>query len=138
MSESALRARPAWFTAPDDVDEVVIENLVRSFYRRVRQDALIGPIFEGAIGQDWEPHLAKLCDFWSSVALGSGRYKGTPMQAHMAVGGLAPEHFQHWLALFCETARDVCSPAAAGFFIERAERIAESLQAALFFRIERR
>jgi hemoglobin len=137
MTESSLRARPVWFTPPADVDDATIEKLVRGFYGRVREDALLGPIFQGVVGEDWEPHLAKLCDFWSSVALGSGRYKGTPMQAHLAIAGLTPAHFEHWLSLFRQTAREVCSPEAARFFINRAERIADSLQTALFFRVER-
>jgi hemoglobin len=55
--------------------EAEIDRLVRAFYRRVRSDALLGPIFNNAI-QDWDHHLGKLVDFWSSVMLGSGRYKG--------------------------------------------------------------
>jgi hemoglobin len=37
-------------------------------------------------------------------------------------------HFDRWLALFEETAREVCQPAAAERFIERARRVAESLE----------
>ena len=132
MTHEAVRARPVWFTPPDGVGEDTIEDLVRTFYGRVRTDDVIGPIFRRVIGEDWEPHLIKLCDFWSSVALGTARYKGTPMQAHMRLDGLSPEHFAHWLALFRETAREVCSPEVAAFFIDRAERIAQSLQTALF------
>ena len=36
--------------------------------------------------------------------------------------------FDRWLALFEETAREVCPPAAAALFIERARRVAESLE----------
>ena len=34
------------------IDEAMIERLVRGFYRRVREDALIGPVFAARIG-DW-------------------------------------------------------------------------------------
>ncbi|MDP2116533.1 MAG: preprotein translocase subunit TatC, partial [Brevundimonas sp.] len=37
-------------------------------------------------------------------------------------------HFDRWLELFEATAEDVCPPAAAAHFIERARRIAESLE----------
>ena len=45
--------------------------------------------------------------------------------------GLSPEHFERWLALFEATARRVCGPEAALFFVDRAERIADSLQIGL-------
>ncbi|KAK0363120.1 hypothetical protein LTR94_015981 [Friedmanniomyces endolithicus] len=64
------------------IDETAIDLLVPAFYARVRADALLGPIFESAI-DDWPHHLAKLKDFWSSVMLASGRYKGQPMPAHI-------------------------------------------------------
>jgi hemoglobin len=37
-------------------------------------------------------------------------------------------HFDRWLALFEATARDLCPAAAADHFIDRARRIAESLE----------
>jgi hemoglobin len=77
--------------------------------------------------QDWPAHLEKLCAFWSSVLLMTGRYKGTPMQAHAALPEIAPEYFARWLALFQATARDTC-PDAAGLLIDRSERIAQSLR----------
>lgn len=137
MAADVHRIRPVLITAPDDIDEAMIERLVRAFYGRVRDDDVIGPIFRKALGDDWEPHLLKLCDFWSSVALGSGRYNGTPMRVHMQLDQLAPEHFAHWLGLFRATAAEICPPAPAAFFIDRAERIGQSLQTALFFRLPR-
>lgn len=37
-------------------------------------------------------------------------------------------HFDRWLALFEETAREVCPPEADAHFVERARRIVESLE----------
>jgi len=68
-----------------------------------------------------------MCDFWSSVALMTGRYHGTPMAKHLPLP-VDAEHFDRWLALFEETAREICPPKAADHFIERARRIAESLE----------
>lgn len=107
------------------IDEAMIEQLVRTFYGRVRRNSLIGPIFEDKV-HDWERHLRRMCTFWSSVALMSGGYHGQPMVAHLPLPIDTP-HFDRWLAIFAETARDVCSPAAAAHFVERAKRIAESL-----------
>lgn len=108
------------------IDEAMIERLVRAFYARVREDDLLGPIFDARIA-DWEPHLQRMCAFWSSVALMTGVYHGQPMPKHMPLP-IDARHFDRWLALFAETARQICPPAAADHFIERAQRIAESLE----------
>ncbi len=76
-------------TAPE-IDEAQLEALIPCFYARVREDALIGPVFDGAIA-DWDGHLEKLIAFWSSVMLTSGRYKGNPVAAHMKhLGEITP------------------------------------------------
>src|ERR1700679_3312262 len=87
------------------IDEAMIERLVRRFYERARQDALIGPVFESKVA-DWEPHLQQMFAFWSSVALMSGRYHGQPMAKHLPLP-IDARHFDSWLALFAETAREV-------------------------------
>jgi hemoglobin len=108
------------------IDDAMIDRLVRSFYARAQQDPLIGPIFARHV-EDWEDHYARLSDFWSSVVLMSGRYHGQPMVKHLPLG-IDTEHFNRWLELFCETAQEVCPPAAAALFIDRAHRIADSLE----------
>src|SRR5487761_1439103 len=108
------------------IDEAMIERLVRRFYAKVRNDALLAPIFEARI-QDWEPHLQRMCAFWSSVALMTDRYHGNPMSKHLPLP-VDAEHFDRWLALFAETACEICPPAAQAHFVERATRIAESLE----------
>jgi len=108
------------------IDEAMIERLVRGFYARIREDEMLGPIFAARI-RDWEPHLQRMMAFWSSVALLTGRYGGRPMQMHMPLP-VDARHFDHWLALFEETARGLCPPVAATHFIERAHKIAESLE----------
>lgn len=115
------------------VNEEMIVNLVHTFYGKVRTDPLIGPIFERVI-EDWDPHLAKMCDFWSSVMRMTGRYHGNPMMAHMRLKMVRPEHFQRWLTLFGETARELCEPDVAALFVGRAENIAKSLQLGMFFK----
>lgn len=110
------------------VTEAMIHQLVHTFYDRVRADAVIGPIFNRVIGDGWDDHLAKLCDFWSSVMLMSGRYHGQPMPAHARIDGIEAAHFNHWLDLFARTANDVCPPEAAALFVTKAETIARSLQ----------
>ena len=108
------------------IDEAVIERQVRTFYGRVRLHPVLGPVFNDAIA-DWDEHLAKLCDFWSSVLLMTGRFKGSPMAAHARRPDIALEHFPIWLDLFEATAREVCPPAAADLFAEKARMIGRSL-----------
>ncbi len=108
------------------IDEAMIEALVDAFYDKVRADPLLGPIFAARI-RDWAPHLEQMRLFWSSVALMSGAYHGRPMPKHLPLP-IDASHFDRWLALFEQTARAVCPPAAADHFIERARRIALSLE----------
>jgi len=116
------------------VDEAMIREVVHDFYAKVRLDALIGPIFARVIGEDWDKHLAKMSDFWSSVMLMSGRYKGNPMMAHMRLKTVQPVHFERWLELFRRSAVETCPPEAAVAFVMRADNIARSLQLGMFFR----
>ncbi len=113
-------------TARTGITEAMIDRLVRSFYERVRADEMLGPIFDARI-RDWEPHLQQMCAFWSSVALMSGRYHGAPMPKHLPLP-IDAAHFDRWLALFEATAAEVCPPEAAAHFVERAHRIAASLE----------
>jgi hemoglobin len=118
------------------VTEAEIARLVDLFYARVRRDSVLGPLFNQAVG-DWPEHLVKLRAFWSSVMLTSGRYKGSPMGAHLRhASRIEPAMFDRWLELWRETARELLAPGDAGAVIAKAERIAESLKLALFFRID--
>ncbi len=116
----------AEIVARTGIDAAMIERLVRTFYDRVRADAVLAPVFDAHI-RDWEPHLQRMCAFWSSVALMTGAYHGSPMARHLPLpvdGG----HFDRWLALFEATAAETCPPQAAAHFVERARRIAQSLE----------
>ena len=114
------------------IDEAMIRRLVHAFYRHVRADAFLGPVFETRI-KDWDTHLARMCQFWSSVALMSGAYHGQPMDKHLPLP-VDAAHFDRWLELFVATAREICSANAAEHFIERARRIAESLELGIAWR----
>ena len=78
----------------------MIDRLVRTFYARARLDPLIGPVFESKV-RNWESHFGRMCAFWSSVALMSGRYHGQPMAAHLPLPVGMP-HFDRWLEIFAE------------------------------------
>jgi hemoglobin len=86
--------------APARPSEADIRRLVETFYARVREDAELGPIFESRIGARWDAHLDRMVDFWSSVLLATGRYRGNPLEKHASIPGLESHHYDRWLALF--------------------------------------
>ncbi|MGH6809455.1 MAG: group III truncated hemoglobin [Ensifer adhaerens] len=115
---------------PTTISEELLKAIVHDFYGRIRRDPLLGPIFNTRIGEHWDLHLSTLVDFWSSMALRSGRYGGKPHVAHQGLD-LSPEHFQHWLEVFEATVLQHCTGEAADFLLDRARRIADSLQIGL-------
>ena len=118
------------------LDENGLKSLVDAFYTRVRADGALGAIFNDAI-HDWPEHLDKLTAFWSSVMLTTGRYKGQPVPAHMKHRSrITPALFQRWLALWADTTNELMAPGAAVALQAKAARIAESLQLAMFFRLD--
>ena len=125
-SEARRAAATAEIVARTGIDEAMIDRLVRRFYGKIRSDTVLGPIFAARIA-DWEPHLRRMVAFWSAVALMSGRYHGQPMEKHLPLP-VDAQHFDRWLALFEATAAEACPPAAAAHFVERARRIAQSLE----------
>lgn len=103
--------------------EEQIRRLVHAFYARVRGDAELGPIFESRIGDRWDAHLERMVDFWSSVLLASGRYRGNPLEKHAAVQEIEPRHYDRWIALFDEVLADVMPPHVAADIGARAKRM---------------
>jgi hemoglobin len=115
------------------ITEESLKHLVDTFYARVREDDLIGPVFNGAI-DDWPEHLQRLQAFWSAVMLTSGRYKGRPLPAHIKHGdSINPASFERWLGLWRETTDELLDAESAAAMQEKAERIAESLMLGIQF-----
>jgi len=116
------------------LSEEKIVELVDAFYVKVRRDTVLGPVFAAAIAPEaWPAHLGKMYDFWSSVMLTTGRYKGNPLAVHAGVAGLEESLFPRWLALFRVTAEEVCAPDVAAALRVKSEFIAESLKLGLFY-----
>ncbi|MFP5404797.1 MAG: group III truncated hemoglobin [Gammaproteobacteria bacterium] len=106
--------------------EAEVHDLVHTFYAKVRDDERLGPIFDAHV-RDWDHHLGKMVDFWSSTLRGTARYRGTPMPKHVALPGLEPALFERWLTLFRETTEGIENPPMRERANLIAGRIAQSL-----------
>ena len=118
------------------VDADYIDQVVETFYGKIRADELLGPIFAERI-TDWPVHLARMKSFWRSVLHNSGEFTGNPMIKHLAIPGLELKHFAHWLDLFYETLQEVEPSSAATQLVgTRARMIADSLLTAIMVQRE--
>ena len=110
-------------------DDVAL--LVNQFYKKVRANDVLGPIFNSAIS-DWDTHLDHLTTFWeSSLFMGrplQKKYKGNPLEAHIKVdkannNSINEHHFGVWLNLWFETLDSLFS----GEITENAKRRARKM-----------
>ena len=130
-------------TASADIEQFQdIKSLVDAFYSRIRDDAMLGPIFDDVAQVDWAEHLPKLCEFWETVLLAVPGYKGDPIDGHVALhqrlaeqpdADLEQKHFDRWLALFSRTVDDLFEGPTA----ERAKRSATRMAAQLLSAVEK-
>lgn len=115
-----------------EINEASITRLVHTFYDQVRADALLGPVFGQLLDGKWDSHLPRMVDFWSSILLRTGSFQGNVYGKHMALDGIAPLHFVHWLTLFKATVNALYDTVAAAEILLVADRIAGSLQLGFF------
>ena len=104
-----------------------IKLLVDTFYNKVREDNLIGPIFNERIQNRWPEHLSKMYTFWQTVLLGEHTYYGSPFPPHAQLP-VDQIHFKRWLALFAETLNELFSGEVANEAIWRANKMAVMFQ----------
>jgi hemoglobin len=116
-------------TAETPITETEIANIVERFYAKVRVDPEIGPVFNDAV-RNWDAHLALLKDFWSTVLLTTGRYKGNPLLAHFPLP-IEEKYFARWLKLFSETAKEVVPASQAAIIMRKADLIAMNMKRVL-------
>lgn len=116
---------------PVGLTETSVRAVVEDFYGRIRADPELGPMFETRLADRWPEHLARMCDFWTTVLLGTRRYRGHPMASHMRVPGLEPAHFTRWMDVFARTARAHLAEDAAVEMIRRAGRMRRALERAV-------
>jgi hemoglobin len=103
-----------------------IRNLLRHFYADVRQDALIGPIFNAQI-KHWPHHLEIIASFWETLIGGPRTYAGPMPMKHVPLH-LKEEHFERWLFLWQANCRAQLPIGPARDMIELANHIGDKLR----------
>lgn len=116
---------------PDILSRADIVRLVDTFYTRVRDDDILGPIFDDVARVDWDEHLPKMYDFWQLVLFGTSSFKGNPLAVHRALAQqttMADREFGRWIELFDATVDDLFSGSMAEEAKLRATRIRTVMQ----------
>jgi len=103
-----------------------ISRLLRHFYADVRQDPLIGPIFNAQI-KDWKRHLEIIGKFWETI-IGGPRTYARPMPMKHLSFRLEEEHFERWLFLWQANCRTQLPSDVAMEMIDLAHHIADKLR----------
>ena len=113
-----------------------VSLLINTFYKKIRKDEILGPIFNGII-TDWGSHLELLTDFWETQLFLKRKYYGNPVTAHQEVDdkmnhSINPEHFGLWLNLWFETLDDLFEGETAWVAKNRAQKMSTMLYIKMF------
>jgi hemoglobin len=115
----------------DITDRRDVACLVNVFYDGVRDDDILGPIFNDIAHVDWATHLPRMYDFWESVLFARATFKGTPLVVHRELARRIPlttAAFDRWIALFQSTVDDLFSGPMAEHAKNSAARIAATME----------
>jgi hemoglobin len=111
--------------------EAKINEVLLAFYVKVRTAPVLSVPFW--VVQGWDENMVRLTDFWSSLMLTSGHYKGNPLSMHVIHSQLVrPDMFDRWLELWGEMTNDLHAPEVALEMQAKAVRIASRFKSALF------
>lgn len=110
-------------------DDII--RLVDTFYEKVKQDSLLGPIFNEKVQVNWVNHLPVMYDFWENVVFYTGNYGGNPMRIHQQLHQRFPltkQDFDRWLKIFMNTTDELFNGEHAELIKQRAQSIATVMQ----------
>lgn len=82
-----------------------IKLMVDTFYQRIRENEVLGPIFQERIENRWQEHLDKMYRFWQTILLGERTYTGAPFPPHAKMP-IDESHFIIWVKHFTQTVDD--------------------------------
>jgi len=119
----------------DIKDRADIQQLVDTFYNKVRADETIGYLFNEVAQVNWEQHLPRMYDFWENIVFQTGGFKGNPMTAHVQLHQKSPltaAHFARWQQLFLATVDELFAGDNAELIKQRARSIATMMQIKVF------
>ena len=112
-----------------------IQQLVDTFYLKVRADETIGYLFNEVAQVNWEQHLLRMYDFWENILFQTGSFKGNPMAAHVQLHQKSPlsaAHFDRWQQLFLATVDELFEGDMAELIKQRALSIATMMRIKVF------
>lgn len=115
--------------------EQEVHTLVKHFYDKALADEVIAYIFKDHMESELEEHIPVISDFWSSVLLGTQKYKGNVMLAHISLNNkvdLKEAHFDQWLKLWMES----CNELFEGEKVEEAKKRAVMMKNLMLFKIQ--
>ncbi|MGJ8593163.1 MAG: group III truncated hemoglobin [Aquaticitalea sp.] len=113
--------------------------LVSEFYKKVRQDTVLGPFFNEVI-TDWEAHIDRLTTFWETSLFMTKKlekkYIGNPLAVHVKVdkennNSITELHFGIWLNLWFQTLDELFQ----GEIVENAKRRARKMGTFMYMSI---
>jgi hemoglobin len=114
------------------IDPDMVRSLLDSFYESVRQDTVLGPVFDPLIGDGWPAHIRKINEFWLTALRLSRSYKGSGfMAAHLRHESIREEHMQRWLELFAKAVAQEIPAEHRLAFLNVANAMAENLRISL-------
>ena len=88
--------------ATQDISNIEdIKLLVNTFYEKVQNDDLIGPVFNEKMIGRWPEHLEKMYRFWQTLLLEEHTYSGSPFPPHKHLP-VNQSHFDRWMKIFTE------------------------------------
>ena len=105
-----------------------IALLITRFYDKVKQDPVIGFIFNDIVKVNWEEHLPIMFDFWETLLLDKTSYTRNTMGIHFDINRkvkLEDVHFNRWIELFTGTVDEIFSGKTADAAKKRAKSIAD-------------
>lgn len=76
-----------------------VKLMVDTFYDKVNADDVLSPIFNDFAKVDWEKHMPRMYEFWSTILLSNGDYKGSPFDKHIPLP-IDKSHFDRWISIF--------------------------------------
>ena len=102
--------------------------MIASFYEKVKQDSVIGSIFNDTIKVNWEKHIPVMSDFWETILLNETKYTRNAMGVHFELNRkikLEEKHFNRWIKLFSQTIDELYQGEIAEMAKKRAHSIAD-------------